>query len=53
MDCIKTAPAARREASVMREKGRETSGIHRTGAEEKIIFRVSKAFCWGSVQDQG
>ena len=37
----------------MREKGQEMSGMHRTGAEEKIVFRVSKVFCWDSVHDQG
>ena len=51
--CIKTAPAARREASVMSEKGHETSGMQRTGADEKMVHRESKAFCWGTVQDQG
>ena len=52
-DCIKTAPAARREASVMRVKGQVTSGMHSTGDEEKVNFKVSKAVCWGSTQDQG
>ena len=52
-DCIKTAPAARREASVMRVKGHVTSGMQSTGEEEKIDFNVSKAVCWDSVQDQG
>ena len=47
------APAARREALVMREKGQETSGMLRTGVEEKIALKASKAVCWGSVQDQG
>ena len=51
--CIKTAPAVRREASVMSKKGRETSGMQRTGVDEKIVCRESKAFCWGAVQDQG
>ena len=51
--CIKTAPAVRREASIMSEKGHETSGIQRTGVDEKMVRRESKAFCWGSVQDQG
>ena len=44
---------ARREASVMRVKGQVTSGMHSTGDEEKIDFKVSKADCWGSAQDQG
>ena len=52
-DCIKMAPAARREASVMRVKGRVTSGMHKTGEEEKINFNVLKAVCWSSIQDQG
>ena len=52
-DCIKTAPATRREVSVMRVKGQVTLGMHRTGEEEKIDLRASKAVCWGSVQDQG
>ena len=51
--CSKTAPATRREASVMSEKGHEMSGMQRTGADEKIVCRELKAFCWGSVQDQG
>ena len=37
----------------MSEKGQETSGMQRTGADEKMVHRESKAFCWGSVQDQG
>ena len=53
LGCIKTAPAVRREVSVMSEKGCETSGMQRTGADEKMVHRESKAFCWGSVQDQG
>ena len=51
--CIKTAPATRREASVMSEKGHETSGMQRTGVDEKMVHRELKAFCRGSVQDQG
>ena len=51
--CIKTAPAARREVSVMSEKGHETSGMHRTGVDEKMVYRELKAFCWGLAQDQG
>ena len=51
--CIKTALAARREVSVMSEKGRETSRIQRTGADKKMVCRELKAFCWDSVQDQG
>ena len=50
---IKTAPAARREVSVMSEKGQEISGMQRTGTDEKMVCRESKAFCWGAVQDQG
>ena len=43
--CIKAAPTTRRKASVMSEKGQETSRIQRTGAEEKMEHRESKAFC--------
>ena len=43
--CIRTALAARREASVMSEKGHETSGMQRTGVDEKMAHRESKAFC--------
>ena len=50
---IKTVPAVRREASVMSKKGHKTSGMQRTGVDEKMVSRESKAFCWGSVQDQG
>ena len=42
--CIKTVPAVRREASVMSEKGCETSGMQRTGVDEKMVCRESKAF---------
>ena len=52
-DCIRTVPAARREASVMSEKGHETSGMQRTGADEKMACKELKALCCGSVQDQG
>ena len=51
--CIRTAPATRREASVMSEKGWETSGIQRMGVDKKMVHKESKAFCWGSAQDQG
>ena len=51
--CMSTAPAASREASVMIEKGQVTSRIHRTGVEEKIHLRFSKASCWSQVQIQG
>ena len=51
--CMRTAPAVRREASIMSEKGCKTSGIQRTGVDEKRSWRESKAFCWDSVQDQG
>ena len=44
--CMSTAPAASKEALVMMEKGQVTSGICRTGAEEKIHLRCSKASCW-------
>ena len=50
--CIRMAPATRREASVMSEKGQETSGIQRMGADEKMACKELKAFCWGSAQDQ-
>ena len=44
--CMRTALAANREASVMIEKGQVTSGILRTGVEEKMCLRHSKARCW-------
>ena len=37
----------------MRVKGQVTLGIHSTGEEEKIFFKVSKAVCWESPQVQG
>ena len=43
--CISTAPAANREASVMIEKGRVTSGIQRTGADKKMCLRCSNMHC--------
>jgi hypothetical protein len=39
------APAARREASVMMEKGHVVSGIERTGAEENVVLRESNVRC--------
>ena len=44
--CMSTAPAANKKASVMMEKGWVTSGILRTGVEEKMHLRRSKAHCW-------
>ena len=44
---------ARREASVITEKGRKTLGIWRTGMEEKIHLSSLKALCWRGVQFQG
>ena len=35
--CISTAPAVRREASDMRWKGQEISGMERTGADAKML----------------
>ena len=37
----------------MIEKGWVTSGMPRTGLEEKAVRRVSKAFCWSGVQFHG
>ena len=51
--CMRTAPAANREALVIIEKGWIISGICRTGVEEKICLRHSKASCWSQVQIQG
>ena len=51
--CMSTTPAAIKEALVMMEKGQVTSGIRRTGVEEKICLRCSKACCWSWVQIQG
>ena len=35
----------RREASVMSKKGHKTSGMQRTGMDEKMVCRESKAHC--------
>ena len=43
--CMRIAPAAIREVSVMMEKGRVMSGMHRTSAEEKMHLRCSNASC--------
>ena len=51
--CMSTAPAASREVLVMMEKGCVTSGIRRTGVDEKICLRCSKARCWSWVHAQG
>ena len=51
--CMSTASAANKEVSVMMENGQVTSGIRRTGAEEKMCLRRSKARCWSWVQTQG
>ena len=51
--CMRTAPAANREASVMIVKRQVMSGILRTGAEEKICLRHLKVHCWSGVQIQG
>ena len=51
--CISTAPAASREALVMMEKGCVTSGIQRTGADEKMCLRCLNAHCWSWVHTQG
>ena len=40
------APAANKEASVIMENGRVTSGIDSTGPKENAALRVSKARCW-------
>ena len=51
--CMSIAPVANKEASVIMENGRVTSGICRTGVEEKMCLRRSKAHCWSWVQAQG
>ena len=51
--CMSTAPAVRREASVMTVKGWVILGIRRTGVEENICLSVSKVFCCSLVQTQG
>ena len=51
--CMSTALVASREVSVMMEKGCVTSGIQRTGADEKICLSHSKACCWSWVHAQG
>ena len=40
------ALAANKETSVMIENGRVTSGMDKTGPEEKAALRVSNAHCW-------
>ena len=50
--CMSIAPAANKEASVIMENGWVTSGICRTGVEEKMCLRHSKACCWSWVQTQ-
>ena len=47
------APAANKEASVMIENGQVTSGMDKTGPEEKAALRVSNACCWRLVQAHG
>ena len=44
--CMSTTPTANKEVLVMMEKRRVTSGIHRTGADEKICLRCLKVCCW-------
>ena len=51
--CISTAPAVRREVSVITVKGWVTLGIKRTGVEENICLSMSKVFCCSLVQIQG
>ena len=50
---MSTAPAARREVSVIMVKEWVTLGIRMTGAEENICLSVSKAFCCSLIQTQG
>ena len=50
---MSTAPAVRREVSVITVKEQVTLGIRRTGAEENICLSVSKAFCCSLIQIQG
>ena len=50
---MSTAPAVRREVSVITVKEQVTLGIRRTGAEENICLSVSKAFCCSLTQIQG
>ena len=38
-------PRANREASIMMENGRVTSGMVSTGPKEKAALRVSNAHC--------
>ena len=47
------APAANNEVSVMIENGWVTSGIDKTGPEEKAALRVSNACCWRVVHAHG
>ena len=42
-----------KEALVMMENGRVTSGMDKTGPEEKAALRVLNAWCWRLVQTHG
>ena len=44
---------ARRDVSVMMENGQDTLGMRSIGAEEKMHFSLSNAFCCSEVQFQG
>ena len=48
-----TAPVVNKEALVMIENGWVTSGIDKTGLEEKTVLRVSNVCCWRLVQAHG
>ena len=43
--CRRMAPAANRDVSVMIENGHITSGMDKTGPEEKAALRVSNTRC--------
>lgn len=49
----RTVPAARSEASVIRENERETLGIAKTRLVVKVALRESKEHCWRGIQFHG
>ena len=51
--CIRTAPDAINEASIMRVKGLEVSGKSRTGCLVNMVCRFQKVFSWSGPQAQG
>ena len=48
--CRRTAPIENKEESQAKKKGREKSGMVRTGSEHKILRNFSNAFSHSGVQ---